>query len=193
MPQEPWTLYAWAGVVLLVLAVGVWAATNRREIRPTLPPEHVAGATILGLFGWQRLVDLPGLLTGYWAASAGIGTVPGLEGPQAFVVAEVAFIVAVAFAVAGILRRRAWGTVLGIALATAIVAWSLVQLAANLQVIGGAATDELFLSLATNAIGLRIVPALVALICLAAPLRRTLMPPAEPAPAWRGEPADRPS
>ena len=121
--QQP-SMYVWAAVVALAIVVGAWTAMNRRALRPTLSPEHVAGAAMLGLFGWEMLVHLPGAIMGYWTLTAGLGDVRGVEGYQAFVAAQAAFVVAVAFAVVGILRRRAWGAILGIGLASARVVWS---------------------------------------------------------------------
>lgn len=184
-------MYVWAGAVLLAPAVGAWAGTNRRDIRPGLPPEHVAGATILALFGWERLVYLPGLLSGFWSSSAGIGTVPGLEGPQAYVAAEAAFVVAVGFAIAGTLRRRAWGAVMGVALAAAVVVFSLASFASTLQAFGVAFSDESFLSFAATSVGLNTVPALAALVLLVRPLVRSETPRTDAAIGWGGEAADR--
>lgn len=74
---EQWPMYVWAAAVALAIVAGAWTATNRREVRPALPVEHVAGAALVGLFGWEMLVNLPGSAMGYWSLTAGLGDVQG--------------------------------------------------------------------------------------------------------------------
>ncbi len=121
--QQP-AMFVWAAAVGLALVAAAWTATNRKAIRPTLPLEHVAGAAILGVLGWEMLVHLPGTVMGIWTLTAGLGDVRGVEGYQAFLVAQAAFVIGVAIAIVGILRRRPWGAILGIGLAVARVVWS---------------------------------------------------------------------
>ena len=104
-----WALYVWAGAVVLAIVAGVWTATRHRDPRPSLAPQHVAGAVLIGLFGWEMLVNVPGSVVGYFTLTAGLGDVRRIEAQQAFVVAQAAYAIGAAFAVAGILRRRTWG------------------------------------------------------------------------------------
>ena len=92
--------FAWAALVALAIVVGGWTARTRPEVRSTLPLEHVAGATLLALVGWEMLINLPGTAVGYWTLTAGIGEVGGVQGTQAFVLAQAAFVVAAAFGAA---------------------------------------------------------------------------------------------
>lgn len=176
--QQP-TMYVWAAAVGLALAAGGWTAMNRRTTRPTLPLEHVAAAAILGVFGWEMLVHLPGTVIGTWTLTAGLGDVRGVEGYQAFLVAQVAFVIGVAFAIVGILRRRPWGAILGIGLAVARVVWSGAVLYETLVMFGDSIGNELYLDFVTSLIGLQAIPALVVITLLAWPLVRRTTPRAD--------------
>lgn len=189
--QQP-SMFVWAAVVALAIMAGAWTATNRRAIRPVLPFEHVAGAALLGVIGWEMLVHLPGAIMGYWSLTAGLGDVRGVEGYQAFVVAQAAFVVAVAFAVVGILRRRAWGAILGIGLASARVVWCGAILYETLMMLANAMGDDAYLDLAISLIGLQAIPALAAIALLAWPLLRRTTPREGSDADWpaAGAPAD---
>jgi hypothetical protein len=184
-------MYLWAGAVALAVVAGAWAATRRPGARPDLPLQHVAGATLVGLFGWQMLVYLPGSVLGYWTLTAGLPELSGARGQQAYVVAQVVFVVAAALAVAGILRRRHWGAVLGIGLASAIVVLRVVMLVTTIQTFGGAINGDTYLAVTATSIGFEAVPALAALVLLLRPLIVGARPRAG---ATSGEwPATRPS
>jgi hypothetical protein len=176
--QQP-AMFVWAAAVGLALAAGAWTAVNRRATRPALPLEHVAGAAILGVFAWEMLVHLPGTVMGYWSLTAGLGDVRGLDGYQVFVVAQVAFVIGAAFAIVGILRRRAWGAILGIGLAVARGVWSGAVLYETLSMFGDEVGNDLYLDFVTSVIGLQAIPALVVVALLAWPLVRRTAPGAE--------------
>ena len=173
--QQP-AMYVWAAAVGLALTAGAWTAMNRRATRATLPLEHVAGAAILGVFGWEMLVHLPGTVMGIWTLTAGLGDVRGVEGYQAFVVAQVAFIIGAAAAIVGILRRRTWGAILGIGLAVARLVWSVAVLYEALSAFGDSIGNDLYLEFVTSVIGLQAVPAVVVIGLLAWPLVRRTAP-----------------
>ena len=169
-----WPMYAWAGVVALAIVAGIWSATNPRDVRPSLPPEHVAGATLLGLFGWEMLVHLPGSARGYWLLTAGLGDWRGLQAQQAFLVAQAAFAIGAGFAVVGILRRRTWGAVLGIGLASATVLSSILSFANIMATIAESMSADAYWATVVSILGLRAIPALAAALLLLWPLvRRT--------------------
>ena len=75
---QQWAMYAWAAAVAGAVVAGLWVGTNRREIRPVLPLEHVAAAALIGSFGWEMLVTLPGSVIGYLTLTAGLGDVRGV-------------------------------------------------------------------------------------------------------------------
>lgn len=177
MTQEQWPMFVWAAAVALAIVAGAWTAINRPKIRPTLPVEHVAGAAILGLFGWESLLNLPGVVMGYWTLTAGLGDVRGVEGDQAFVVAQAAFVVAAAFAVTGILRRRTWGAVLGIGLAASIAVWSGLILFETTALYAESMDGGTYFSLVSTLVGMRALPALVVIALLAWPMVQRTTPP----------------
>lgn len=193
--QQP-TMFVWAAAVGLALAAGVWTAMNLRATRATLPLEHVAGAAILGVLGWEMLVHLPGRVMAFWTLTAGLGDVRGVEGDQVFVVAQVAFVIGAAVAVVGILRRRPWGAILGIGLAVARVVWSGAVLYETLSMFGDEMGNPTYLDVVTSVIGLQVIPPLVVVVLLAWPLVRRTTPGAEASDAeWPAgtaplEPAD---
>ena len=176
--QQP-TMFVWAAAVVLALVAAAWTATNRRDACETLPLEHVAGAAILGVLGWEVLVRLPGTVMGYWSLTAGLGDVRGIEGYQVFVVAQAAFVIGAAFAIVGILRRRLWGAVLGIGLAVTRVVWSGAVLYEALSTFGDSMSNDVYLDFVTSVIGLQAVPAVVVIALLAWPLVRRTTPRAE--------------
>ena len=176
--QQP-MMFVWAAAVGLALVVGAWTATNRKATRPTLPLEHVAGAAILGVLGWEMLVHLPGTVMGIWTLTAGLGDVRGVEGYQAFLIAQAAFVIGVATAIVGILRRRPWGAILGIGLAVARVVWSGAVLYEALAMFGDEIGNDLYLDFLTSVIGLQAIPALVVVALLAWPVVRRATPGAQ--------------
>jgi hypothetical protein len=165
-------MYVWAAAVAVAIAAGVWTATRRREPRASLAPQQAAGAALIGLFGWESLVDLPGSVIGYFSLSAGLGELRGLEAQQAFVVAHAAFVIAAGFAVAGILRRRTWGAVLGIGLAAAVVVLSALTFAQMQAIYAESMTGDAYFSVVASIIGMRMIPALAAVALLLWPLMR---------------------
>lgn len=76
MTMQAWAMYAWAAAVALAVAAGAWTATHRRDVRPTLPLEHVAGATLMGyvVFVLAAACAVTGILRRRpWGAVLGIG------------------------------------------------------------------------------------------------------------------------
>ena len=191
MTYESWPTYVWAATVLLAIAAGVWTATNRPGVRSGPPLQHVAGATLLAYFAWEMVVNLPGLLSGYWTTVDGFGDTRALSGQQAYLAGQVAFVVAAAFSVVGILRGRTWAAVMGIGLAVAVVVGRVAIFASTLATYGDAlgADGGLYLSMVSSTILLGAVPALVAAGLLARPLLRRASPPSGVAAA---EPSARP-
>ncbi|MEO7295362.1 MAG: hypothetical protein ABIZ57_04395 [Candidatus Limnocylindria bacterium] len=177
MTQEQWPMLVWAGAVALAIVAGAWTALSRPQVRATLNIQHVAGAALLGLFGWESLVNLPGVVTGYWTLTAGLGDVRGVEGDQTYVVAQVAFVVAAAFSVTGILRRRAWGAVLGIGLAASIVVWISLILFETTLLYAESMDGGTYFSLVSTLVGMQAIPALVIIALLAWPMIRRTTPP----------------
>jgi len=189
MNSVQWPLYVWAAAVALAVVAAAWTATNRRSVRPELPLAHVAGATLIAFFGWQMLIHLPGAVMGYWNLTAGLGDVDGVREQQAYVAGQAVFVVAAAFAVVGILRRRTWGAVLGIGLALTHALSAVIAMINTLVVVGASADGGLYLNFVASTIGLNAIPALAAAALIAFPLWQPT-PPVDAAPAdWSGEPA----
>ncbi len=170
--EGQWAMYVWTAAVAVAIVAGVWTATRHREPRPSLPPQHVAGAALVGLFGWEMLVNLPGSVVGYWTLTAGLGDVRGLEAQQAFVVAQAAYVIGAAFAVGGILRRRTWGAVLGIGLAAAVMVSSAFNFAQITALYAESMSGDAYLSTVASVIGMRMIPALAAIVLLLWPFIR---------------------
>jgi hypothetical protein len=171
-----WPMYGWAIAVALAIVAGIWSATNHREVRRSLVPEHVAGAALLGFFGWETLLGLPSAVSGYQILSAGLDDVPELRGQLAFLIAQAAFAIGAAVAVIGIVRRRTWGTVLGIGLALSIVVASVLQLAHITATFADSMTADAYWSVVVvSIVGLRAIPALAAVALLIWPFMRPSM------------------
>lgn len=176
-----WPVLLWV-IVLGLAAIGGGLVARAQQPRwETLPAVHVAGVTLLGLFGWLALIELPGIVAGYWNLTAGLGDVDGLEDRQLFVIGQAVFVVASAVAVAGILRRERWGAVLGIGLAAAQLVWWASVLYQSLAQFGDSMSGETITDLLLSDIGGRIVPALLTIGLLAWPFRRTAEGALEPA------------
>jgi hypothetical protein len=191
--SQIWPSYGWAAVVAVAIVAGVWTAMKVREPRPVLPAEHVAGAVLIGLFGWESLFQLPGAWMSYVSLTAGLGDVSGDEPQQAYVAALALFGIGSAFAVVGILRRWTWGAVLGIGLAAAVVVMTSLSMVQAISMFGDALGDDAYLSFALGSIGQRAIPALAAIALLAWPLVRRPAPhPEEPARPTAGAPAETP-
>jgi hypothetical protein len=168
---EGWPVYLWAGALLLsILAASVTAASGRAPLA-VLTAAQVAGATLVGLFGWQTLTNVPGLITGYWDLTAGLGNVDGIEPQQVFLVGQIVFMIACAVAVYAILRRARWGAVLGIGLAAAQIIWFVSIMIHNWSMYDSMPGDVM-LDIMLGALGAQVVPALAAIIFLAWPVTR---------------------
>ena len=173
---QQWAMFIWAAAVALAVLAGIWFARNRPDVRPDLPLEHVAGATLIGYFAWEMFVNLPGSLLGFWSLTAGLGEVRGVEGQQAFVAAQAVFVVAAGVAIFGILRRRTWGAALGVGLAVALVVWSAVNTLWLFTSFGDSIGSDFYASVVTTAVGLGVVPALAAIGLLVRPFVRRSSP-----------------
>jgi len=167
---DDWPAFVWAGAVALAILAGGLMAAAKRPPRESLPLVHVAGATLIGFFGWLALTHLPGTIMGYWALTAGLPDVDGIEAQQVYVVGQIVFIVAGGLAIVGILRRASWGAVLGIGLAIAQLIWHLAVLYQTLSLYGDSFGDDVYLDLVLSLIGAQAVPALAAVVLLAWPL-----------------------
>lgn len=166
---EGWPVVVWAGALLLtIVAAGVTAASGRAPLA-ALPSFHVAGATLVGLFGWQTLTNLPGLIKGYWELTAGLGDVDGIEPQQIFVVGQIVFVIACALALYGILRRARWGAVLGIGLAATQIIWFVSIMIHNWSMYDSMPGDVM-LNIMLGAFGAQVAPALAAMVLLAWPV-----------------------
>ena len=158
-----------------VVAVAILAAVVTRMLRPgsfeRLPLEHVAAAAIIGVTGWESAIQLPPSIAQFAMIGAGLGG-QFFSAEQIAVAAGVGLTVAAFAATFGILRRRPWGVVLGIGVAVAAVATAILGTISMVAMLGttGGLEDQLMWFVAS--VGLRGVPAIVALVLLAWPLLR---------------------
>jgi len=138
------------------------------------------------VIGWQALVNLPGTVLQYFTTFAGIGVPTGESAYEAYVVAACVFVAASAVAVVAILRRRPWGSVLGIGLCVAHIGTSLVGIASMLSLMGNLGGDP-NLTWYTISFALSAVPAIVGIVLLAGPLLGQDRAPVVAA-GYRGDP-----
>jgi hypothetical protein len=125
-----WAAWLIIGATGVTLALAAAAAIAERRRFAALVPAHVAGATVLGVIGWEWLVNLPGILADTSLLYRGLSGAPGELGAQLLGAAFVAFVAGAFVAVVGIARRRPWAVVLGIGIAItrlALVAISIVR------------------------------------------------------------------
>jgi hypothetical protein len=130
-----WTTWLSAGVVVVAVAATAWTAVNRRRPCAELPLQHAAAAALIGYVAWVSFTQLSGLIATYLTATAGfddLGSV--LLAQRVFLIVGVAFVMGIAIAIVGILRRQTWGAVLGIGLAASHVLGS-VATVANLAIL----------------------------------------------------------
>jgi hypothetical protein len=167
-----WPMYVWAAAVAAAIVAGIWSATNNHDLRLSVPHEHIAGAALVGLFGWEMLISLPGSVSGYLQLTAGLGDLRGVQAQQAFLAAQAAFAVGAGFAVMGILRRRTWGSVLGIGLALTLVVSSTLNLANITATMAESMSADAYWSTVASLIGMQAIPALAAAALLLWPLLR---------------------
>lgn len=184
---EDWILWAWVAVVVAALLAAVLARRLRPRPLPAVPLQHVAGATLVAVIGWQALVNLPGTVLQYFTTFAGIGVPTGESAYEAFVAAACVFVAASAVAVVAILRRRPWGAVLGIGLCVAHIGTSLVGIASMLSLMGNMGGDP-NLTWYTISFAFSAVPAVVGIVLLARPLIGSEHAPPAVAAGYRGDP-----
>ena len=190
MTGNDWLFWSFSAATALTVLAGLVATRIRGGWLTSLPMTHVAALVLLALFGWESLIYLPGVIETYVIGVAGIADPPNVEGYQAFMVASVAFVIAAALAIYGILRRRPWGVALGIGVAGTRLVTALVS-TANLFTLNG----EFFgpAGVGWNAAILlaeRAIPAAAAIVLLLWPLLRgshTEAPPVE-AVDWHVDP-----
>lgn len=163
-----WTLLA---VVVAAIAAGTaaWLLWPRRSER--LPMEHVAAAALIATAGWEILIDLPGSFSQFFAIGAGIPNAP-MTSLQLFIIANTAFVLASAAAIAGILRRRVWGAALGIGVGAARVTMAILGITSLLTILGAEAMPDGQLGWLAATSALRAVPAVAAAVLLALPFWR---------------------
>ena len=169
---QGWLLWAWVALVAAGLAAAMIARVVQPGTRPTLPLRHVAAATLVAVLGWQALLMLPSTVLQFASLSPEIGGPTDQSANQAWMAAAIVHIVAALIAVVAILRRRPWGTVLGIGVAVANVGINAIGTISMLGFVDEfSQTDITFrVYAATNA--LSAVPALAAIVLLLAPLLR---------------------
>jgi hypothetical protein len=177
---QDWYAWAFAGVVAasIVAAGATYTATRRRLVR--LPVEHAAAAALVGVAGWEILIDLPGSLSQFFAIGAGIENAP-MTAIQVFMVANAAFAAASIAAVAGILRRTMWGTVLGVGVSITRVTVGVLSLASLLTLDSGGSMPEGMLGTLAATTALRTVPSAAAAVLLVLPYVRARRAPSPPA------------
>lgn len=103
-----WLAWAWVIGVDLAVVAGAVAASYDRAPFPSLRPQHVVAATILGLTGWEAGANIVSTLL----ALDGLATVD-----VAFLAAQAIFAIGAIVAFVFVIRRRRWAVVLGIGLA----------------------------------------------------------------------------
>lgn len=166
-PTAPWLMLA---IAVATLAATVLAARLWPGRRLALPLEHVAAAALVGVIGWEALINLPSTYVIVFLRYAGISDAPGQLGDQALVVVATAYVVASAVAIVGVLRRRAWGVVLAVAVCIGRVVTGVTSTVAWLNLVGGfdASDPNYLLTILSFALGA--VPAIVAIGLLVWPL-----------------------
>lgn len=176
---QDWYAWTFAGVVAasIVAAGATYVATRRRLER--LPIEHAAAAALVGVAGWEILIDLPGSLSQFFAIGAGIENAP-MTAIQVFMVANAAFAAASIAAVAGIVRRTMWGTVLGIGASITRVTVGVLSFVALLTLDAGSSMPEGMLGTLAATTAMRAVPSAAAAVLLVLPFARARPAPSAP-------------
>jgi hypothetical protein len=171
-------LWGWIALV----AGGIVAAVVTRLLWPTgmseLHLRHVAGATLIGVVGWMALLWLPSTLIQLTSPISRLPDAGGTSPYGPYVLAAIAVVVGSAVAVIGILRRKRWGTVLGVGMAAAYVGTSILGAVGWLAVMGQATGYGGILMVYGAVYLLGAVPALVAIALLLWPARGRASTPA---------------
>jgi hypothetical protein len=205
MTQPPWsmlwTTWLTMGVIVVAIFAAAWTALNHPRPRPELPIHHAAAAALIGYVAWEGLTLLPGMFDFYLTATAGIDDLGSvLLGQRAYLIVASAVVVGSAIAIAGILRRRPWGPVLGIGLAAAHVIGSAATVinAALLESGAEVAGGEGYFALVAPTLLLGAVPPIVAIGLLVWPMIRRPsdadVPPTDrvASPGWDPRSANQP-
>lgn len=170
-----WTTWLTAAIIAVAVAAAGWTAVNRRRPRAELPLQHAAGAALIGYVAWDSFTRLPGLIATYLTATVGLDRLGGvLLAQRVLLIVGVAFVVGIAIAIMGILRRRAWGAVLGIGLAASHVIGSVATLA-NLAILESGAEvvgDGGYFTFIAPTLLMGAVPSIVAIGLIAWPMIR---------------------
>lgn len=156
-----WVAWAWVIAVDLAVVTAVIASLVDGTRTAALRPQHVAGAAILGVGGWETAAGVAGSLA---------GRLPGSGADLALLFGQTTFAVAAAAVVVGIVGRRRWAVVLGIGLAIARAILAGVA-AFDVSSIGGDLGPETLRSTLLF-IGLSAVPFVVAAWLFVDPFRR---------------------
>ena len=170
-----WTTWIVAAAIAVSVAAAVWTAVNRRRPRPDLPPQHAAAAALIGFLAWDGIAQVPGLI-GAITATAGMDNMGGfLLAQQVQLIVGISLVIGIVVAIVGMLRRRAWGAVLGIGLAASHVIGSVVAVisVAILQSRAVVVGDSGYFEFIAPTLLLGAVPSLVAIGLLAWPMLRT--------------------
>ena len=162
--------YAWGFAIPLAAAIGAgivaWLLRLRGPIR--LPLEHVAAVALIGVAGWEILIDFPGQLAEFFSITAGIGEL--IVTPlQVLVIAEAAYVLASAAAIVGVLRRTGWGIVLGVGVSVVRAGISGLGTASLLTMAGTDSMPDGQLGWLVASTLLRAVPAVAAVVLLLLP------------------------
>ena len=179
MTEPPWSL-AWttwiaAAVTAVAVAAAAWTALNRRRPLAELPLQHAAAAALLGYVAWEGLTQLPGFITTYLTATSGLDDLGNvLLAQRVYLIVGAAFVVGVAIAIVGVLRRHKWGAVLGIGLAASHVIGSVATLVSLGIFESGAEVfgDGGYFALVAPTLVMGAVPPIIAIGLLAWPMIR---------------------
>ena len=205
MTQPPWSMMwpTWLtmGVIVVAVIAAAWAALNRPGPRSELPLHHAAAAALIGYVAWEGLTVMPGFFQTYFTATAGmddLGSV--LLGQRAYLIVATAFVIGIAIAIIGILRRRTWGAVLAIGLAAAHVIGSLATVInlATLESVAIVSSGGGYVAVVAPTLLLGAVPSAVAIGLLVWPMVRRPsdadVPPTDrvPTPDWDARTANQP-
>jgi hypothetical protein len=176
---QDWYAWTFAGVMAASFVAAGAAFVVSRDRLGRLPIEHAAAAALVGVAGWEILIDLPGSLSQFFAIGAGIANAP-LTAIQVFMVANTAFAAASIVAVAGILRRTLWGTVLGVGVSTTRVTVGVLSFVSLLTLESGGSMPDGMLGTLAATTALRTVPSVAAAVLLVLPFvrARRAQPPA---------------
>jgi hypothetical protein len=161
----------WATIIYVALTIGaaVAIAWLWGGQRPVLPLQHVAAAAVIGVIGWEALVNIPSFLAAYQGTYAGIQDAPNQGLHLAFVVAGVAYVACAAGAIVGLLARRLWGVGLGVGVSIGRIITAVSGIRQMLGFADQFAGGDPYLWYMSLTVGAGAIPALAAIVLLAWP------------------------